>query len=562
MKGSVRVLFYFHSINNQYSLHFISDPCSDPLYIRYQNNKILILASKVNNALYDLIQSLSKSEKRYFKVLSSRHTIGEENTYVRLFDYIDQMSHYDEDQLFRDFNGEAFLNRFSITKKRLYDNILNALDAYYSDQSENAQLFKMLHASEILFNKSLYDQARRQLISAEKLAKKSSNEFLLVLINEQKKRLIETVGYATTELSEIEEIVKTTDEVLSQVAFYNKLWNVKSELFKRLLTKGLARSKQDIEAYEAICSPVFDEFKIQSLNNNVVYLINHIRSIYHYALGELDQSLYYLRKNIEFYTSNTEFQKREPEKYISVLTNAVYIADRLGKHTEALKLLGALKRVALEQELNENLRIKVFSTYQSIQLSLELRMGNLIGAEKLIPEIENGFSEFGDKINPTRKAFLAYKVAVIHLTAGKYSESMKWLNKIFNELSLDSNEDIIAYAHLLELIIYIEQGKEELLKYKLKNTERYFKKRQRLYTTEKIMIDFIQSWSKSEDHFDRIDLIDKLSSSLKEIDINNPRESLVMDYFDLISWCESKKNGRLLSDCIRERYNAHVRNAS
>lgn len=520
------------------------------------------MASKVNSALYDLIQSLSKSEKRYFKVLSSRHTIGDENTYVRLFDYIDQMSSYDEDQLFENFKGEAFLNRFSITKKRLYDNILNALDAYYAERSENAQLYKMLHAAEILFNKSLYDQARRQLVSAEKQAKKSDNEYILVLINEQKKRLIETVGYATVDQEEIERIVETTDEVLHQVSFHNKLWFIKSELFKRLLTRGLARNAEDVKEYTRICSPVFDEFSLKALNNNSAYLINHIRSVYYYALGDLEQSYEYLRKNLEFYTSMVEFQKREPEKYISVLTNAVYIADRLGRHTEALKLLGALKRVSLDQDLNENLKIKVFSTYQSIQLSLELRMGNLVDAKKLIPEIEGGFFEFGEKINPTRTAFLSYKIAVLYLITGEYGEALKWLNKVLNEPELDVNEDLVAYAHLLELIVYIEQGKEDLLKYKLKNTERYFRKRKRLHTTEKMMIDFIQSWSRSEDRFDRIDLIEKLSCSLEEINLTNQSESLVMDYFDLISWCESKKSGRSLSDCIRDRYNAHIRNAS
>ena len=50
------------------------------------------MSSKVNNALFELIQAMSKSEKRYFKLMSSRHTIGKENNYVRLFDFLDKLA--------------------------------------------------------------------------------------------------------------------------------------------------------------------------------------------------------------------------------------------------------------------------------------------------------------------------------------------------------------------------------------------------------------------------------------------------------------------------------------
>ena len=40
------------------------------------------------------------------------------NNYVRIFDHLDKQDSYDEEVLFKKFDGEAFLNRFSITKKR------------------------------------------------------------------------------------------------------------------------------------------------------------------------------------------------------------------------------------------------------------------------------------------------------------------------------------------------------------------------------------------------------------------------------------------------------------
>ena len=59
------------------------------------------MSTKVKEGLFELIKSLSKSEKRYFKLISSRHTIGDENNYVRLFDYIAKQDEYNEEDYYR-----------------------------------------------------------------------------------------------------------------------------------------------------------------------------------------------------------------------------------------------------------------------------------------------------------------------------------------------------------------------------------------------------------------------------------------------------------------------------
>ena len=130
------------------------------------------MSNKKSNHLFELIKSLSKSEKRYFKLYSSRHTIGEQNNYISLFDYIEKMTIYDEDLIFKDFKGEAFINRFSITKGRLYNNILKSLDLFYATHSADAQLYRLINSADILFNKGLYQQAGKMLLSAEKHATK------------------------------------------------------------------------------------------------------------------------------------------------------------------------------------------------------------------------------------------------------------------------------------------------------------------------------------------------------------------------------------------------------
>lgn len=64
--------------------------------------------------LFNLIKSLSKSEKRYFKLTSSLQS-GEKN-YMRLFDAIEAQDEYDEAAIKGKFEGETFVKHLPSEK--------------------------------------------------------------------------------------------------------------------------------------------------------------------------------------------------------------------------------------------------------------------------------------------------------------------------------------------------------------------------------------------------------------------------------------------------------------
>ena len=175
------------------------------------------MSNKASNNLFELIKSLNKSEKRYFKVFSSRHTIGEENGYIKLFDYIEKMEIYDEEILFSDFKGQPLLNKFSITKARLYNNILKSLDSFYSGTSIDAQIFRQIHSADILFNKGLYNQAEKILVSDEKKAEKYERFFMLMEIKNRQKQLLENNLYTETDPVQLEKKYQDEKNLMSEI---------------------------------------------------------------------------------------------------------------------------------------------------------------------------------------------------------------------------------------------------------------------------------------------------------------------------------------------------------
>lgn len=514
------------------------------------------MSTKVKEGLFELIKSLSKSEKRYFKLLSSRHTIGDENNYVRLFDFIDKQEAYDEDVLFKEFKGEAFLHRFSITKKRLYDHILNALDAFYASSSIDAQLFKLMHSADILYTKSLYDQCTRILRSAEKLAEKHEKYTLLIEIKRKQKKLIENNGYSDVTSDEIEKIEQKDAFLLQHIAQYNKLWKVKSELFFQLSRKGKARSEKERQLYNLIFDKLPKNLKTDELPFDSAYLYNHIRSAYWFAVGDLEKSYIYLRANLKTFEEREGVIEINLNTYFSLLTNTIYVSEQLGYHHDSSEFLKVLKSIPTRFDVtsNEDLQIKLFASSISIELSLLTHRGEYLQAQALIPIIERGLKEFGAKISPVRKAFIQFKLATIQLGLGEFSGALKWINLILNDTELDDSEDILSYTQILDLLVHLEMKHNQLLPYALKNTQRFLKSRNRLYNFEKVFLQFVSKRIKCANELDAQVLWEELYTDLSQIK-DDSFEGLAMEYFDFISWSESKFKKKPFTELLKQKFN-------
>jgi len=59
------------------------------------------MPNRSTDALFQLVKSLEKSEKRNFKLYVKRNTASEDLKIVKLFDALDKLNEYDEEQLLR-----------------------------------------------------------------------------------------------------------------------------------------------------------------------------------------------------------------------------------------------------------------------------------------------------------------------------------------------------------------------------------------------------------------------------------------------------------------------------
>lgn len=101
--------------------------------------------------LFDLIHSLTKAEKRSFKLYARRSGDTTSAKFVRLFDIMERMTHYDEVAILKKL-GSVNKAQFSNQKAHLYTQLLASLRQSYLNHDIDIQLREQLDYIRLLLS--------------------------------------------------------------------------------------------------------------------------------------------------------------------------------------------------------------------------------------------------------------------------------------------------------------------------------------------------------------------------------------------------------------------------
>ena len=197
------------------------------------------MAKTPSLSLRNLVQALTGSEKRYFKLF-----VGDKaekgNKYILLFDLIDQGIVTDEEELkslvYKGNIGES--RKFSELKSYLFDLILRSLQTYDSKGTVNIRLQELLQGTQVLYRRSLFKEARQHLGKAKKLASKYEEHLLLLEIIQWEKK----IAYALTDIQfldeELDSLEKEERYHLAQYQLRTRYRNTFLKLLVNIRKKG------------------------------------------------------------------------------------------------------------------------------------------------------------------------------------------------------------------------------------------------------------------------------------------------------------------------------------
>lgn len=125
------------------------------------------------DTLFQLIQSLERSEKRNFKLYITRNSGSADLKVVQLFDALEGMKQYDEDLLLKK-NPALQKQQLSNLKAHLYREILASLRILKQDENIDLQIHEQLDFARLLYNKGLYLQSLKLLEKVKELTRNNN----------------------------------------------------------------------------------------------------------------------------------------------------------------------------------------------------------------------------------------------------------------------------------------------------------------------------------------------------------------------------------------------------
>ncbi len=503
------------------------------------------------DALFQLIKSLTKAEKRYFKLHVNKKIAGEETKFLKLFDLIDKQKEYDESKILEK-EKTIKSQQLSNLKAHLYKQILQNLRNLNTDEDADLKVHEMIDHATLLYNKCLYDQCVKMLEKAKHTAEKYDKHALLLEITEFEKRLVTKYIRSNIE-DKVSQLIKASDHINERINNINTFSNLTIKLYSFYLKIGFLRNHKDFELVNSFLYstlPVFQEDKLSF--DEKMYLYNSFVG-YYFFIQDFDRGYEYAKKWVNLFDENPDLIIPKIEMYIKAINNLLVSQSKMHNYDEFKVTVQKLTEIKELPDLNltENIRLLLFKYTSTHRINRYFMLGEFTEGSKIIPEIAESLENFENLLDTNYIIIFYYKFACMYFGEGNYQQVVFWLNKIINMKDVDLRSDIHSFARILNLISHYELGNIDLVDYYIRSTYRFLIKKNDLHQFQKIIMKFLRKLSS----ITADQLIDAFKDLREQLIPLNDKfyERRPFIYFDIISWLESKIENRTVQEIIQEK---------
>lgn len=509
-------------------------------------------ANPFTDALFQLVRSLEKSEKRHFKLYITRSSAKEDLKIIQLFDALDKLPEYDEKVLMKKLSPIT-KPQLANLKTHLYKQLLAGLRLLKTAENIDLQLSEQLDYARVLYNKGLKIQSLKILEKAKEFAKANHKyNYLAQVISLEKK--IETLHITRSTQDKTEMLATEALEISQHIDSVVKLSNLALLMYRWFIRNGHARNEdeeQDIKDFFKTNLPV-NAHKVTDWYERL-YLY---QSYCWYAFIRQDWLMYYRnsRKWIELFDNHPEMIAVEPGHYVKGmhnLLNAHFDLRNFDQFDLTLRKFQDYAKTDLASA-HDNFRVHTFIYISGARLNQHLMQGTFKQGLSIVPEIEKELSDYELYVDTHRILVFNYKFATLHFGAGDYSTSIDYLQKIMNVGVPDLRVDLQCYARLLHLMAHYEMGNYDIMESLIKSVYRFMAKMQNLTMVEEEMFKFLRNSFDVSPRKLKPEL-EKFLQKIKHLE-GNRFETRAFAYLDVVSWVESKVYEKPMGDVVHAKY--------
>lgn len=506
--------------------------------------------------VWELIQSMTKAEKRQFKLYAQRMERNQTSKFLALFDLMNQLPAYNEAKVFE--KKIVSKSQLSNVKAHLYKQLLASLRINAASKNNTLQLREQMDNAIVLYDKGLYLQALRILSKVKTRALENEHLTVLYEIIEFEK-IIESQFITRSSANRADLLCAESTATVKRVNAVSSLANTSLQLYNFLLTYGYVKNEAEREMIDAI---FYKEALIEKEHNNLSFIEKlwyyKTNLWYNFIIQDYLTAYKYARRWVDLFDVNPLMKINHPIFYLKgnhYLMEVLFFLWQPQKHEAALNKL--LQNIANENfTLNGNSETLAFLYARSNQLNEAILSFNYKKGVNIINRIEKELPEFIGRLDEHHIVLFYYKFACIHFGLENYDACENYLNKLLANKNLSIGKHLTCNAKFLRLICYYDGGDYNRLGKALLITYKYLHQLNDLNEVYLKIMQFIKKILKAEQREIK-QLFSKLRDELVTY-TTHPYEKRTFYYLDIISWLDSKITGKPMLTVMQQRRNMAI----
>lgn len=500
------------------------------------------MPNATRDQLFRLIKSLTKAEKRNFRLYANRSGSSGTSKFVQLFDVIDKAADYSEEWL-QEKMGTGNRAQLASLKRNLHRQILASLRLIYIQKQVDLQIREQVDFARILYSKGLYMDALRMLEKTKPLATEHNQDILHLEILEFQK-LIETRHITRSRQvdAKMDQLLQESAQLSAATLATSEMSNVNIKIHGYYIENGHARTPARREEARQYWESIQPALPPPESGENFLELVNRRQSEmwYHYILLDFDRARQAAAAWTTLYDSNEKMRAEDPDLYMRGMYYLLVFHYLLGDVEGYLADLDRFERF-IDREwdnFNPNSHNIGFVYLELSRLNRFLLQRDFTGALREAARIERALQRHHPNMDEHRRMLFEYKFAYACFARGKYDRALDYLNDILNEKGVILRDDLHIHTRLLHCLCHFQLDNLGLVDYHLTNTRRLLRRSpeagQIHFLTVELLRQLLRSPRPEQAAIFR-QREDELAALAKD-----PFEQKVLLYLDLHNWIRSR----------------------
>lgn len=498
--------------------------------------------------LFNLIKSLTKAEKRNFRLYANRNHGRSQLMFMELFEILDRSEAYDEQQI----QTKLGLSKAKVSnlKRHLYTQVLSSLRVITSSKKPNMQAREMVDYAYILYYKSFYLEAIKVLEKAKKLVEKYNMYHMHSIILEFEKR-IESRHITRSGLEKAYALKAESEVVNKKLSAAISLSNLRIDLNARYIQSGHCKSLEEKTALHS--------FFIKStagISEDALGLVEKIYLYqsyvwYYYMLIDFENCLVYAQKWLSLLESSPEMIEKDVDLYLRayhyILSSCYHLRwkDSFGTTLDKLEDF----RKANYKGFNDLTKIISFQYVHISRLNNIIITGDFDKGQAVISKSLKRMNRYKGSLDAHRILVFYFKFAWIYFGDENYTKSIHYLNRIINNELPKLRVDLQVYARIMFLMCHYELQNYDVFAYSIQSFKPYAKKVASTYPIQEILqAMFIKISNKPVG--EHTTMFKEALIQLKELR-KNDFYMVSFNYLDVIAWLEAKISRKPLAEIVK-----------